>query len=172
MKLDKQLLLEKAREFLREEPLNYVSEADALAPEVVGIKLFEDPIVGVADIDDELFEKLKEEGVVGPHYLSAKDWMPEGKRVVSFFLPYSEDVKKGNRPAWNGNPPPHMVHGRVQGQKAINSWADKVCDFVRAQGFKALIPMEDKRFEHHLTPKEEGAKCFTSNWSERHTAYI
>ena len=172
MKLDKQLLLEKAREFLREEALNYVTEADALAPEAAGIKLFDDPIVGVADVDDELFEKLKEEGVIGPHYLGPKDWMAESKRVVSFFLPYSEDVRKANRPAWTGEPPVQMVHGRVQGQKCINSWADKVVDFVRAQGFKAIIPMEDARFEHHLTPKEEGGKCFTSNWSERHTAYI
>ena len=172
MKLDKQLLLEKAREFLREEALNYVTEADALAPEAAGIKLFDDPIVGVADVDDELFEKLKEQGVIGPHYLGPKDWMAESKRVVSFFLPYSEDVRKANRPAWTGEPPVQMVHGRVQGQKCINSWADKVVDFVRAQGFKALIPMEDGRFEHHLTPKEEGGKCFTSNWSERHTAYI
>ena len=172
MKLDKQLLLEKAREFLRDEALNYVTEADALAPEAAGIKLFDEPIVGVADVDDELFEKLKEEGVIGPHYLGPKDWMADSKRVVSFFLPYSEDVRKANRPAWTGEPPVQMVHGRVQGQKCINSWADKVVDFVRAQGFKALIPMEDGRFEHHLTPKEEGGKCFTSNWSERHTAYI
>ena len=172
MKLDKQLLLEKARELLREEALNFVSEAEALSPEAAGIKLFEDPIVAVASADDPLFEKLKEEGVVGPHYVGPKEWMAEAKCVVSFFLPYSEDVKKANRPAWDGNPPPQMVHGRVQGQKAINSWADKLTEYVRSLGFKTLIPMEDKRFEQYLTPKEEGAKCFTSNWSERHTAYI
>lgn len=172
MKLDKNVLLEKAAEFLKDEPLNYVNEADALSPEVVGMKIFESPILSVASADDELFEKLKQDGVVGPHYMSAKDWMADAKSVVSFFLPYSDPVKESNHGPWTGEPPVQWVHGRVQGQKCINSWADKVADFVRSQGYKVLIPMEDPRFEAYLTPKSEGAKCFTSNWSERHTAYI
>ena len=48
--------------------LNYVKEEAAIRPELAGLKLFEEPIMKFGSVDDELFEKYKEPGVIG-HFM-------------------------------------------------------------------------------------------------------
>ena len=45
-------------EAVRTSPHNYVSEQMALAPEDVGKRLYDDPIIAIGSADDPLWDKL------------------------------------------------------------------------------------------------------------------
>lgn len=145
---------------------NAISEEDAITPDLVGVKMFEAPLVGIGSAKDELYEKLKEDGVVGPWHMSPGEWLEEGKTVVSLFFPFTEEVKKSNRESV-GNPSSAWLHGRIEGQQFIFRYMKQLSETLEAQGMKTCVPGLDGRFTQI---KEEGV--FGSNWSERHTAFI
>jgi epoxyqueuosine reductase QueG len=66
------------------------------------------------------------------------------------------------------------LHARVEGQ----AFQDEICGFgvglFRQEGIEALAPMEDPRFSRisPITRNEQEQDYYTSNWSERHAAYI
>lgn len=51
------------------------------------LKLFEAPLIGFAAADDPLFELFHNPDIIGPPYLSPKEWLSEAKTVISFFCP-------------------------------------------------------------------------------------
>jgi hypothetical protein len=48
----------------------------------------------IAAANDALFATLKQPGVVGPIHEDPEYWLPGARSVVSFFLPWSREVKK------------------------------------------------------------------------------
>ena len=84
-----------AAEFYRSSPKLYIPEDGAYAAGCAGMKMFEEPIFSYGSADDPLFEDFKAPHIIGPHYLTPKQWLPEAKSVISFFLPFSEDVRRG-----------------------------------------------------------------------------
>jgi len=79
-----------------------------MLPRFGGIKIYEQLLVAVAAADDPLFIKLKEPDVVGPEHLLPEDFVPGAKSVVSYFLPFSKEIREANRtpglPEVNGYP--------------------------------------------------------------------
>ena len=69
-------------EAVRTSPHNYVSEQMALAPEDVGQRLYDDPIIAIGSTDDPLWEELKEPQAVGHIFRTPKQWLPQ-KRWAS-----------------------------------------------------------------------------------------
>ena len=55
--IEKQELTRIIKVFPEQSRDNYVSEEDAIFPELAGMKIFEEPLVGFAKADDELFTK-------------------------------------------------------------------------------------------------------------------
>ena len=102
-------------EAVRTSPHNYVSEQMALVPEDVGKRLYDDPIIAIGSADDPLWDKLKEPQAVGAIFRTPKQWMPQGRCVVSYFAPFSDYVVEGNRAdnvlVGNG-----WLYARVEGQ--------------------------------------------------------
>lgn len=145
---------------------NAISEKDAITPDLVGVEMFEVPLVGIGCAEDELYRELKKDGVVGAWHMSPKEWLEEGKTVVSLFFPFTEAVKKSNRESV-GNPSSAWLHGRIEGQQFIFSYMKALSEALEAQGIKTCVPGLDERFTQI---KEEG--IFASNWSERHNAFI
>lgn len=90
--MDKQTLLRLITEFSRESALNRVSAAAALSPELVGFRMYEEPLVGIADAGDPYFEILRRPGVVGPHFRPPAAWLPAARSVVSLFFPFTDQV--------------------------------------------------------------------------------
>lgn len=77
---------------------NLMTAKDAIDPSLAGMKVYDEPLVGFARADDELFVKeFKKEGVIHPEYLSPCQWLPGAKTVISFFLPFTAGVKRSNR---------------------------------------------------------------------------
>jgi epoxyqueuosine reductase len=53
------------------------------------------PLVGFASAHDPLFHEMKE--IIGPHHLLPTDLLPDAQTVISFFLPFAEQVIAANR---------------------------------------------------------------------------
>lgn len=164
-----------ARAF-RESPNNYVSEQMALVPEDVGQRLYDDPIIRIGSADDALWEELKRPEVVGKLFRTPKEWLPEARCVVSYFAPFSDFVVEGNRcdavEVGNG-----WLYARVEGQAFLTEMNHFLEEWFAHQGVKALSPYASNEFQYVFEPGtneaiDDKSLSFTSNWSERHVAYI
>ncbi len=126
-----------------------------------GMQIFSRPLIGVAASSDPLWKNLKNPEVVHPNHLTPLEWMPEAKSVISYFLPFTEDIRRSNR--INGQPSQEWLYGRYDGEIFNNSLRSLIVEILRFEGVKAMAPALDVRFSisNHV-----------SNWSERHVAFI
>jgi epoxyqueuosine reductase len=172
--MNKEELIKAACHFVQNSKDNYISEQIAISENVVGMKIFESPIFAFGAADDEYFKLLKDPSVVGKHFLIPQEWLVQSKTVISFFLPFSETVKKGNRRdmLW---PSEEWLHGRIEGQALLN----KLCIHLKSEltnaGYDSVVPSLDERFYSKSGFNKDSANpevVFTSNWSERHVAFV
>ncbi|HEY8910221.1 MAG TPA: 4Fe-4S binding protein [Desulfosporosinus sp.] len=177
--MEKQDLLEMARHYVEDSEDNVITKDIALSETVIGMKIFAAPIVAFGAANDEYFNLLKQPVAIGEHFLLPQEWLPQSKTVMSFFLPFTEAVKQGNRRMmlW---PSEEWLHGRIEGQ----AFMIKLCQYLNIElinsGYKSIVPSLDKRFwaktklknSSQLADNETGTLSFTSNWSERHVAFV
>ena len=170
--MTKEELVSKIADFVASDLNNYVSEEDAIYPELAGLKMYETPIVGFAAADDELFTtEYKKEGVIHPEYMAPQEWLPGAKTVISFFVPFTKEVKDSNRckidtPYEDGLPQrssAQWLHARIEGQLFLNKITDHIQMLLKKEGFVSVCPTTSENFRN-ITP-------YISNWSERHAAY-
>lgn len=176
MVTNKAALLKLAATFCDESETNYVPASLALRPELAGMRIYEYPLAAVAASDDPLFDILREPGIIGSHFLPPREWLPEARSVISLFLPFTDTVKKANRrePV---ETPPEWLHGRIEGQQMLGALAKSLCHKLRKAGYPSLAPTLDTRFWSSAGPanvRKDGTPVpgYTSNWSERHVAYV
>lgn len=166
------LNIQSLEEFVLRSPGNYVSKEDAMTPDVEGMQLFDPPIFAVGDPDDPLFEELRKPNVVGPHTLLPRDWLPEANSVISFFLPFSNEVKRDNSADPQGWPSPGWLHGRIEGQAFLLDFCRELVSQLSQEGEQSVVPALDSRF-WSVSPPEPGSElAYTSCWSERHAAFV
>lgn len=157
--------------FLSKEPCNTVRPEAALRPDLAGLVLYEAPLVRVGSASDPLFQALRAPEAVGPQFLAPRDWLPSAQSVISVFAPYTEEVRRANRA--NGGPADEWLHGRYEGQKALNELGLHLAGRLEQAGYASVVPALDARFCAQTTYAEQGeAGRYVSNWSERHVAYI
>jgi epoxyqueuosine reductase QueG len=144
---------------------NYVSAGRALEPGVAGMRIFDEPIVGVCRADDECLRSYRDNDAANLRMLMPEEWLPGAKSVVSVFLPFSERVRVSNR--GDGPVSPEWLHGRIEGQECLVALAGYLAKWLG----DAVIPVCDARFSLTRDEEAEPTRAFTSNWSERHVAY-
>ena len=139
----------------------------------VGMRFYEPPLLAVGSASDPAFETLRRPEVVGPHHMLPSDWLPEARSVISLFLPFTERVITSNtvdpvQPSWE------WLFTRVDGQQHLLATAALVRDALIAQGYQAVVPQIDDRYLMRVSPAqmEIPVPVFSSNWSERHVAFI
>ena len=113
--------------------LNFVKEEVAIHPSLSGLKLFEEPLVKFGSVKDELFEKYKEPGVIGPWFDGPEVWLPEGKTVISLFFPFTEAVRKSNRKCTE-IPSSEWLHGRIEGQACLTVFMNRLKTWFEENG--------------------------------------
>lgn len=168
--MDKQNLIKAAGDFIEHSPDNYITEEIAVTKNVVGLKLFEAPIFAFGAADDEYFASLKNPGAIGGHFMLPKEWLPGARTVISFFLPFTEEVRKSNarNMTW---PSDEWLHARIEGQGLLNKLCLHLKSLLIDAGYASVIPSLDERFWSNTDgPGHE--ETFTSNWSERHAAFV
>jgi epoxyqueuosine reductase QueG len=168
--MEKQDLINIAEDFVEHSENNYITKEIAISENVIGMKIFDAPIFAFGSADDEYFTLLKQSAAIGEHFMLPKEWLPQSNTVISFFLPFSEAVRKGNRMdmSW---PSEEWLHGRIEGQTLVN----KLCMHLKSElvsaGYDSLVPTLDERFWTNSNGKHHEIQ-FTSNWSERHVAFV
>ena len=174
--MNRELILQGAKEVFGESLGNTITKGEAISPELAGIDIFESPLVGFASAEDALFEKYKEEGVVGPWFKGPGEWIDGAKTVVSFFFPFTEEVKDSNRKMKDG-PSSLWLHGRVEGQRFLNEYMKRLQEWLCENNINGVVPAIHSGFKaitagnnlHEYDIVNE--TTFSSNWSERHAAY-
>ena len=153
--------------YIRESSRNYVDEAMALVPSDVGQRLYDTPLVR---------EEMKRPEAVGHLFRTPKEWLPEAVSVVSYFAPFSDFVVEGNKrdavDVGNG-----WLYARVEGQAFLTEVNRFLERWFRERGYRAVAPYASAGFRYVFeagTNAEIADKSlsFTSNWSERHVAYV
>jgi len=162
--------------YIQESEGNYITEKDALTPELAGMKIFDTPLLCVGDAEDPMFRKLQEPQAVGPHFRLPQEWLPGAKSVISIFLPFTDVVKNSNSPEFP-DPSSEWLHGRIEGQKFINELCRYMKDELEKGGEQAVIPILMEEFWAVEAPGTSSKAPvpelkFTSNWSERHVAFV
>lgn len=155
-------------EKLRKKMAEFVSSDSRNAmPAHGGIAIYEQPLTAFADASDPIFGQLKDPAVLGPQFIEPKAWLASAATVVSYFLPFTDEVRASNR--LPGMVSEEWTSARIDGEAFNNALRVFVADFLRGEGCEAVAPSIDRRFRVG-TPPEGG--CAVSNWSERHIAYV
>jgi len=172
--MEKHTLLASATEFLRTSPSNCISSAIAISQAVQGMRIFDNPVLVYGRADDPMFKELKQPSVIGEHFVLPTQWLPQAKTVISIFLPFSETVKRGNQRDMDW-PSPEWLHGRIEGQACIRQLCERLQAELEHAGYESIAPSLTAGF---WSQTEVGSNplhsetAFTSNYSERHVAYV
>lgn len=164
-------LVEAIKAFVAESPTNRLKDID-------GSPIFEEPLVGFADGDDQLFDLYKT--VVGERHLTPREalaahWRvsselepPEFPRigVVSWILPLAKETRLSNRKMKDG-PSLRWNHTRFQGESFNDDVRRHVVSLLHEKGYIAVPPMLAPFFKTYRSATVGS----TSTWSERHAAY-
>ena len=153
-------------------PDNYVKSEVARRPELAGMCIFNEPLIGYASAADTYFTEVKKPDIIGAHFMTPEEWLADAKTVISIFLPFSGQIRKANGQDMKW-PADEWLHGRFEGQSFQNMTCDFVVDLLKKEGYSALAPMTDPRFLRGNPVIDDKTKdgFYSSNWSERHVAY-
>lgn len=124
-------------------------------------QIYDRPLVGIADASDPLWDRLKEQEVIGQRHLNPKEWLPTAKSVISYFLPFTEHVYRSNQS--DGPPSKEWLYGRCEGEILNNELRSFIIERITAEDGVGMAPALNENFANigHI-----------SNWSERHVAFI
>jgi epoxyqueuosine reductase len=161
--------------FIERAITKFVRESSSNRRKVDGGRYFDSPLIGFASADDPLFKGYKK--IIGRFHFSPRDLfdLTFGKKdrnkelsVISWVLPISEDTRKANRKA-DKFPSLLWSHTRYFGEPFNAKLRDHVVSLLKRKGYKAVAPTRSPHFIHHMNAPKVG---FTSNFSERHAAYV
>jgi epoxyqueuosine reductase QueG len=163
-----------AEEFVTNPKYGFLHEEAATVPELAGLQFFDLPLTGFAAAENEYYKSIIDNDEANIDLAQPRFWLEDAKTVVSFFFPFSERLRKSNRPG--GQPSLEWLHGRVQGQQFMQAFIEGFRDLLIGEGYEALIPQLDERFWQNTRPRHTGPdgrtrRQFSTNWSERHVAF-
>jgi epoxyqueuosine reductase QueG len=162
----------RALTYLHRSPRNRVSKKTAISARSEGLLLYEDLLFAVASADDPLFASFKAPEIIGAHFMTPREWLPEARSVISIFGIFGAKVRESNR--GGGRPSEEWLHGRIEGHTFICCLGERLKIFLTKNGHQCVIPSMDKRFRGNGASARPGSGIsvpFTSNWSERHVAF-
>lgn len=171
--MKKEVLIDKIVNYVANNQDESISDEDAIYPHLAGMKIYEDPLIGFASADDELFvTEFKKEGVIHPEYLAPLEWLPCAKTVISFFLPFTAEVRKSNRNRTDAPYEPGIpqrcsaewLHARIEGQIFLDKITNYIQSILENESFETVCPTTSGKLSM-ITP-------YISTWSERHAAYV
>ncbi|MBZ9686864.1 epoxyqueuosine reductase [Clostridium estertheticum] len=120
---------------------------------------WKEPLVAYSDAMDNMFYDLKD--VVSPSHALPKDFLPDAKTVVAYFIPFDEEVVKSN----------------IEGKKSSQIWAKAYIETNQLiLDLNTFIKNELQKsgYESTIIPATHNfdEKKLISDWSHRHVAFI
>ena len=120
---------------------------------------WKEPIVEIISAKDERLKTLKEAVSIG--HLMPHDILSDAKSIVSFFIPFQENIVKSN------------IEGPVASKEWVMAYI-KTNDLLKtiSEGIETL--MEQNGYKAGKIPATHNfdAKILMSNWSHRHIAFL
>lgn len=144
---------EKTVEFIENDPRNAL-------PAHNNMRIYESPLIGVASVNDPYFKEFRKPGIIGPKFILPEDWLPNAKSVISYFLPFTKEIRDSNRNL--GLPSEEWVSARIDGESYNNAVRSFLISLLKELNADAVAPGIDPRFK--VVER-------ISNWSERHVAF-
>lgn len=166
--MDKTLIEKTIIDFTANSDQNYITEQKALTKDMVGLRIWDHPIIGYASADNLYLNTIKDVPEANLNLEPPSYWLPEAKTIISFFLPFTERIRNSN--VKESQPSTEWLHGRIEGQEFIGSLLKHLKEVLEEAGYKTVVPLLDSRF-HARTSGDIKENEFSSNWSERHVAY-
>ncbi|MDC7239825.1 MAG: hypothetical protein PQJ50_05640 [Spirochaetales bacterium] len=122
-------------------------------------KIWRDSLTGFAQIDDRPFDRLRT--WAGEGHLLPDDILPGAESVVSFFIPFTEEVTCSNN----------------EGTMASKDWGEtyvRTRDLIDEIGFEITSILEAGGFNCgvHQERYDSTVKDLVSPWSHRHIAWL
>ncbi|MGI6737522.1 MAG: hypothetical protein ACOX41_09490 [Anaerovoracaceae bacterium] len=174
---EKKITFEELREhlnrYIAEAPGRAIDADYALRPELIGIRYFDEPLIGCADARDPLFEQMKNDPYIYGDFLRLpEEWLPGARTVISVFFPFSAAIRDSNKKDPR-LPSGEWLHGRIEGQEFFLAGMRQLRQLLIRRGRQAVIPALDEKFQIREQPEAftRGMPPVLSNWSERHAAY-
>jgi ferredoxin len=130
-------------------------------PEGNNPPIWEAPVIGVASAHDPIFKRFADPEVVGPAFRQPDEWLPGAQSIISFFLPFSEEIRQSYRKESRYSSL-EFASGKWNGAKFQNVIRRALIRFADGRGGKAVAPNIDPRY---------GAEGFNPYWAERHVAF-
>jgi epoxyqueuosine reductase QueG len=137
-----------------------------------GQPVFDSPLVGTTDGDDPVFEALRT--AVSPRHLMPREILraysaaceePAGISVVSWALPFTEEIRRSNRSReW---PSELYSVARNNGGALLHEIGRRLPETLSAHGIASVVPALTPEYDAFRDPE----RTFSSTWSERHVAY-
>lgn len=148
-------IIRQVNEFTLTSPYNKISELN-------NTRIFDAPLIGVAQAEDPLFLRLKDNKIIGTHHLTPKEWMPEAKSVISYFLPFSSNIRNliRNKDSTSSR---EWIYKKIENVSFNNALCKFIAKKIDEIGGISVIPSMSSRFT---------VQNYKSNWSERHIAFI
>jgi len=138
---------------------NWITEFIEGRARSAGTSIWEKPLVAVASARDPLFVKLK--AIVSPRHLLPGDLLPGASSVITYFIPFTQDVNSSNRLARESSP--EWARAYVETNKLITAINEHLTrELGRLQYRTGTVPPT-----HNFDPVE-----LISQWSHKHVAYI
>jgi len=161
----KDQIIDSIRDFVAESPSNKLAGTNNF--------YFDEPLVRFADASDQLFKEYKD--IIGQFHLTPQEAFDlefgegsfKGGTVISVVLPVGEAIRKSNRVKKDYASSEWALLRTFGDEVFINQLVSSMVSYIQQQGFRALSPGRSKSFK--VASTETGA---TSNWSERHIAYV
>jgi hypothetical protein len=97
-------------------------------------------VVGFASAQDPLFKELPKPGVVAPIHVQPDYWLPGTKSVISFFAPFSKEIKASYKDV-DKLPSLPWVSGRLNGEVFINVLRRATFRLIEKTGGGLLFPI-------------------------------
>ncbi len=133
-------------------------------PDIDDFKIYEEPLIGFATASDPMYEELRAESVIGPHHKMPADWLDGAKSVISYFLPFTKEIVESN--SVEGPPSGEWYLARYWGEEFNIAMRDHLVKAIVDGGTGANGAVAPVISEGYLQ------ELWSSNWSERHTAFI
>ncbi|WXG43871.1 MAG: epoxyqueuosine reductase [Promethearchaeati archaeon SRVP18_Atabeyarchaeia-1] len=134
-----------------------------------------DPIVGFSSGADPLYQFFKKD--IGEFYLSPLEIFarafPKTRTtanqltVISWVLPHTEATKNEHRKE-NRFPTERWARARIYGENFNDTLRRHVVSILAEKGYESVAPS----LSHLWGTRVSGKYLITSNWSERHAAYV
>jgi epoxyqueuosine reductase QueG len=115
------------------------------------------PIMETISANNNKLSVLRE--IVSIEHLMPHDILPDAKSIICFFIPFQENIVKGN----------------IEGTMASNDWSlafIKTNELIDVINNKIIILMEQNGYKAGKIPYKTNIEKLLSNWSVRHIAYI